>query len=126
MLQSSLKTVNKNSGDVITATVRLKKKKEARSLLEKMQEEQSQLVAAKVQLEKLAFIDKSKVDVVSSKKTHNVSSTFVFSDNGSSGGQVCLFFWSVVKGARQQLDKGARKKLDSSTRCGQLGSRKLG
>ena len=68
MLQSSLKTVNKNSGDVITATVRLKKKKEARSLLEKMQEEQSQLVAAKVQLEKLAFIDKSKVDVVSNKK----------------------------------------------------------
>ena len=126
MLQSSLKTVNKNLGDVSTATVRLKKKKEARSLLEKMQEEQSQLVAAKVQLEKLAFIDKSKVDVVSSKKAHNVSSTFVFSDNGSSGGQVCLFFWSVVKGARQQLDKGARKKLDSSTRCGQLGSRKLG
>ena len=63
-----MKTVNKNLGDLSTATVRLKKKKEARSLLEKMQEEQAQLVAAKVQLEKLAFVDKSKVDVAGSKK----------------------------------------------------------
>ena len=77
MLQSSLKTVNKNLGDLSTATVRLKKKKEARSLLEKMQEEQAQLVAAKVQLEKLAFVDKEKVDVASSKKAHNAAVALV-------------------------------------------------
>ena len=63
-----MKTVNTKLGDLRTATVRLKKKREARSLLEKMQEEQAQLVAAKVQLEKLAFVDPSKVDVAGSKK----------------------------------------------------------
>ena len=77
MLQSSLKTVNKNLGDLSTATVRLKKKKEARSLLEKMHEEHAALVAVKVQLEKLAFVDEPKVDVPGSKKAHNAAVALV-------------------------------------------------
>ena len=72
-----MKTVNKNLGDLSTATVRLKKKKEARSLLEKMHEEQAQLVAAKAQLEKLAFVDASRVGIAGSKKAHNAAVALV-------------------------------------------------